>query len=310
MLLMRLGPAGHERDVACVSDPLNDTDDLKYVELPDALMDTDLPLFGDERSRELRDLVRTGVRLGRARRLDGERIGAPIKRPHQILCVGLNYYDHANETAQDVPAEPLIFNKAPNTLVGPRDAVVYPRGATKLDYEVELGVVIGRRCSYLASSEDAHRVIAGFVVVNDISERAFQMERGGQWVKGKSSPTFNPCGPFLVTPEEIEDPQALNIWLRVNGETRQSAQTSSMIHGIFDIVRYVSQFMVLEPGDLINTGTPAGVGMGRDPEEYLKIGDVLELGIDGLGSQRQEVVAEPSQALPSSTPGDSPQRPR
>ncbi len=191
----------------------------------------------------------------------------------------------------DVPAEPIVFNKAPNTVVGPNDDVRIPRGATKPDWEVELGIVIGRRTSYLESTDEARDAIAGWVLVNDVSERAFQLERGGQWVKGKSAETFNPAGPWLVTPDEIEDVNALGMWLDVNGVRRQTGSTSTFIFDPYVVVHYLSQFMVLEPGDLINTGTPPGVGMGFKPPVWLQPGDMMELGIDGLGSQRQQVVA-------------------
>ena len=221
----------------------------------------------------------------------GVRIGAPIARPHQILCIGLNYSDHAAETGQAVPEEPILFTKSPNTLVGPYDDVRIPRGSTKPDWEVELGIVIGRRTSYLDSLEEARDAIAGYVLVNDVSERAFQMERSGQWSKGKSAETFNPTGPWLVTADEIDDVLALGMWLDVNGTRRQTGSTSTMVFDPYVIVHYLSQFMVLEPGDLIDTGTPPGVGMGFDPQVWLAPGDVMELGIDGLGTQRQSVIA-------------------
>jgi 2,4-didehydro-3-deoxy-L-rhamnonate hydrolase len=220
----------------------------------------------------------------------GERVGAPIARPHQILCVGLNYADHAAESGQPVPDEPILFTKSPNTLVGPFDDVRIPRGSTKTDWEVELGIVIGRRTSYLDAPEDARDAIAGFCVVNDVSERHFQLERGGQWVKGKSAETFNPAGPWLVTPDEVGDVMDLRMWLDVNGVRRQDGSTATMIFDPYVVVHYISQFLVLEPGDLINTGTPPGVGMGQDPPVYLQPGDVVELGIDRLGAQRQQVV--------------------
>jgi 2,4-diketo-3-deoxy-L-fuconate hydrolase len=189
-----------------------------------------------------------------------------------------------------VPAEPILFNKSPNTIVGPYDDVRIPRGSTKLDWEVELGVVMGTRTSYLNSVDDAHAAIAGFLVVNDVSERAFQTERGGQWTKGKSAETFNPAGPWLVTPDEIDDVRNLGMWLDVNGIRRQNGSTSTMIFDPYFVVHYLSQFLVLEPGDLINTGTPPGVGMGFDPPIWLQAGDVMELGIEGLGQQRQTVI--------------------
>jgi 2,4-diketo-3-deoxy-L-fuconate hydrolase len=233
------------------------------------------------------------VASGATTTLHGQRVGAPIARPHQIICIGLNYSDHAAETGQAVPDEPLVFNKAPNTLVGPNDTVYIPRGSTKPDWEVELGVVIGKRCRYLADEDEAADAIAGYVLVNDVSERAFQLERGGQWVRGKSAETFNPCGPYLVTPEEVGDVDNLGMWLDVNGGRRQTGSTATMLFGLTHLVHYLSQFMVLEPGDLINTGTPPGVGIGFTPPIWLQPGDVMELGIDNLGTQRQVVAAAP-----------------
>jgi len=215
------------------------------------------------------------------------RFGAPVARPGKIVCVGLNYSDHAAETNTPPPAEPVVFFKASNTLVGPTDTVLIPRLSVKTDYEVELAIVIGKTARYLASPADASAVIAGFAVANDVSEREFQIERGGQWDKGKSCETFNPLGPWLVPAAEISDPQALGLRLWVNGELRQNGNTSNMIFGINHIIWYLSQFMVLEPGDLINTGTPAGVGLGANDFAYLREGDVVELEIDQLGRQRQ-----------------------
>ena len=220
------------------------------------------------------------------------RIGAPIARPSLILCVGLNYVDHANESNMKVPDEPILFTKAPNCLVGPNDNVLIPRGATKVDYEVELGVVIGRKCRYLDSPEQALEHIAGFTITNDVSERAFQIERGGgQWIKGKSCETFNPCGPVLATPDEVDLVKGLDLWLAVNGERRQSGSTHDMIFDVAVLLHDISQFMVLEPGDLVNTGTPPGVAMGMTEPSYLSAGDVMTLGITGLGEQRQELVS-------------------
>jgi 2,4-didehydro-3-deoxy-L-rhamnonate hydrolase len=192
-----------------------------------------------------------------------------------------------------VPAEPIVFSKAPNTLVGPNDDVHIPRGSVSTDWEVELGVVVGARCRYLPDPAAARAAIAGYVVVNDVSERDFQLHRGGQWVKGKSAETFNPCGPWLVTPDEVADVGQLRLWLDVNGVRRQTGSTASMIFDPLFVVHYLSQFLVLEPGDLINTGTPPGVGMGQTPPTYLRPGDVMELGIDQLGHQRQAVIAAP-----------------
>ena len=283
MYLMRIGPRGAEKPVARI-------DDDAYVDLSDVAADFDEAFFGGGGLDRIRPVVAERAAAGQVSRFAGERIGAPIARPHQILCIGLNYRDHAAETGQPVPDEPILFNKSPNTLIGPNDDVRIPRGATKPDWEVELGLVIGRRTSYLDSPDDAREAIAGFVLVNDVSERAFQMERGGQWVKGKSAETFNPAGPWLVTPEEIDDVLALDMWLDVNGVRRQDGTTSTMIFDPFFIVHHVSQFLVLEPGDLINTGTPPGVGMGFKPPVWLQPGDVMELGVEGLGTQRQNVL--------------------
>jgi 2,4-diketo-3-deoxy-L-fuconate hydrolase len=224
--------------------------------------------------------------------VDGQRFGPPIVRPGKIICIGLNFADHAAESGMPAPSEPVVFFKAPNTLVGPNDDVRIPRESNKTDWEVELGVVIGRECRYLESPADAEPNIAGYCISNDVSEREFQLERGGQWVKGKSCETFNPCGPWLVTPEDVMSDR-LGMWLDVNGIAMQRGSTATMIFNVARVVWYLSQFMVLEPGDLINTGTPPGVGMGRKPPQFLQPGDVVELGIDGLGTQRQHLIAAP-----------------
>lgn len=284
MKLMRIGAPGAERPVVRL-------DEQTYVDVSDVVLDYDEAFFGADGLATLRDVVAERVADGRTSTFAGERVGAPFARPHQILCIGLNYSDHAAETGQAVPAEPILFTKSPNTLVGPDDDVRIPRGSTKPDWEVELGIVIGRRTSYLDSVDEARDAIAGYCVVNDVSERAFQMERGGQWCKGKSAETFNPAGPWLVTADEVEDVLDLRLWLDVNGTRRQTGSTSLMIFDPYTVVHHLSQFMVLEPGDLINTGTPPGVGLGFDPPVWLQAGDVIELGISGLGSQRQNVVA-------------------
>jgi 2-keto-4-pentenoate hydratase/2-oxohepta-3-ene-1,7-dioic acid hydratase in catechol pathway len=284
--LMRLGPAGQERPAVVVGDGL-------VVDVSDAVGDFDEAFFGSGGVERLRALTTERAGQGLAEPLGDRRIGAPITRPHQLLCIGLNYSDHAAETGQPVPAEPIVFNKAPNTLVGPNDTVLVPRGSTKTDWEVELGIVIGSRCRYLADEREAAAAIAGYVLVNDVSERAFQLERGGQWVKGKSAETFNPCGPYLVTPDEVGDVLGLRMWLDVNGVRRQDGSTATMLFSPTFLVHYLSQFLVLEPGDLINTGTPPGVGMGAQPPVFLAPGDVMELGVEGLGTQRQVVAAAP-----------------
>jgi len=217
------------------------------------------------------------------------RLGPPIARPSKILCIGLNYRDHAAESAMESPREPVIFMKATTSLVGPNDNVVIPRGAEKLDWEVELAVVIGKTASYV-TKDRALEYVAGYALHNDYSERAFQLERGGQWVKGKSADTFAPLGPFLATRDELPDPGRLALWLKVNGEHRQNGNTANMIFDVPTIVSYVSEFMTLLPGDVISTGTPAGVGLGMKPPQYLKAGDIVDLGIDKLGESRQKVV--------------------
>jgi 2,4-diketo-3-deoxy-L-fuconate hydrolase len=284
MHLMRIGAAGSEKPIARL-------DDEHYVDLSDVVIDFDERFFGSGMLADLPVIVAERQAAGQVIAFAGERVGAPFARPHQILCIGLNYRDHAAETGAEVPTEPILFTKSPNTLIGPNDDVRIPRGSTKPDWEVELGIVIGRRASYLESVDDAREAIAGFCVVNDVSERAFQIERGGQWSKGKSAETFNPAGPWLVTPDEISDVLDLDMRLDVSGVRRQTGSTSTMVFDPYFIVHYLSQFMVLEPGDLINTGTPPGVGMGLTPPVWLQPGDVMELEISGLGVQRQTVVA-------------------
>ncbi|MEJ8308328.1 fumarylacetoacetate hydrolase family protein [Agrobacterium larrymoorei] len=219
-----------------------------------------------------------------------ERIGSCVPRPGKFICVGLNYADHAKETGKAPPDEPILFMKATSAVVGPNDDVEIPRGSQKADWEVELGVVIGTRAKYV-SKADALNHVAGYCVVNDVSERAFQSERGGQWTKGKSHDTFGPTGPWLVTRDEVADPQNLALWLDVDGVRRQTGNTNTMIFGVAHLVSYISQFMTLEPGDVIATGTPPGVGMGIKPDPvFLKTGQVMTLGIEGLGEQRQQTV--------------------
>ncbi len=218
------------------------------------------------------------------------RWAAPIQRPSKIVCIGLNYRGHARETGAAIPAEPIVFLKATSALVGPNDDLLLPRGSEKTDWEVELAVVIGRRASYVSEARALEHV-AGYALHNDYSERGFQLERGGQWVKGKSCDSFAPLGPFLATRDEVGDVQALSLWLDVNGARVQDGHTSDMIFGVAFLVSYVSQFMTLLPGDVLSTGTPAGVGLGFKPPRYLRPGDVCELGIEGLGTQRQRARA-------------------
>ncbi len=218
------------------------------------------------------------------------RLGAPIFRPSKIICIGLNYSDHAKESGMTLPTEPIIFFKSTTAVCGPNDQVIIPKNSEKTDWEVEMAVVIGKKASYVEEAE-AMNYVAGYLLHNDISERAFQLERQGQWVKGKSADTFAPLGPFLGTTDEIPDPHSLNVWLKVNGERLQNSNTSNLVFKIPQLVSYISQFMTLLPGDVISTGTPAGVGLGLNPPRYLKPGDVMELGIDGLGVQRQVAIA-------------------
>ena len=218
------------------------------------------------------------------------RLGACVARPGNFIAVGLNYADHAAETGAPIPKEPILFNKAANCIIGPYDDVMIPKNSIKTDWEVELAIVIGKRASYVAEA-DAMAHVAGFCICNDVSERAFQTERGGQWMKGKSAPTFGPLGPWLVTPDEIADVQKLDLWLNVNGERMQKGSTATMIFSVVQLVSYISQFMALDAGDVITTGTPPGVGLAMKPPRFLKPGDTMSLGIDGLGSQAQAVVA-------------------
>ena len=239
------------------------------------------------------DRIRAAVDGGELPVLDTEglRVGAPLGRPGKVVCIGLNYHDHAAETGATLPSEPVMFLKAPDTVVGPYDDVLIPRRSVKTDWEVELAVVIGRKARYLESEAEALACVGGYAVVNDVSEREFQIEREGQWDKGKNCETFNPLGPWLVTADEVPDPQNLGLRLWVNGEQKQNGTTKNMKFGVAEIVRYLSQFVVLHPGDVINTGTPAGVALGQpEPKPYLRAGDVVELEIDGLGRARQRLV--------------------
>ncbi|MFF4196217.1 fumarylacetoacetate hydrolase family protein [Nonomuraea sp. NPDC001831] len=278
MKLLRVGPVGQERPV--VMDASGTLRDIGEPEIDGAF----LASGGVAR-------VRDALERGDLPVVDaaGLRVGAPIARPGKVVCIGLNYRDHAAESGAEPPAEPVVFMKAANTVIGPYDEVLVPRGSVKTDWEVELAVVIGRRARYLDSRDEALDVIAGYAISNDVSEREFQLERGGQWDKGKSCETFNPLGPWLVTADEVGDPQSLGLRLWVNGEPRQDGGTKDMIFDVAEIVRYLSRFMVLEPGDVINTGTPAGVAMGMPGQPYLRAGDVMELEIDGLGRQWQTV---------------------
>ncbi|QFQ97675.1 fumarylacetoacetate hydrolase family protein [Streptomyces phaeolivaceus] len=281
MKLLRVGAAGAERPA------LLDADGV-LRDLSGIVPDIDGALLSDEAAL---GRVREAAESGELPVLDpaGLRTGPPLARIGKIVCIGLNYHDHARETGAEPPSEPVIFFKAADTVVGPHDTVLVPRGSTKTDWEVELAVVIGRTARYVESREAALEHVAGYAVSHDVSEREFQLERGGTWDKGKNCETFNPLGPWLVTADEIPDPQKLGLRLWVNGESKQDGTTGEQIFGVSEVVRYVSQFMTLYPGDVINTGTPAGVALGEpEPKPFLRAGDVVELEIDGLGRQRQE----------------------
>jgi 2-keto-4-pentenoate hydratase/2-oxohepta-3-ene-1,7-dioic acid hydratase in catechol pathway len=277
--LLRAGAAGAERPA------LLDRDGV-LRDLSALVPDIDGSLLADDAALAR---IREAEADGTLPALDASlRVAPPLGRIGKIVCIGLNYHDHATETGADIPAEPIIFMKAPDTVVGPEDTVLVPRGSEKTDWEVELAVVIGRELRYAASADEALAAVAGYAIAHDVSERAFQIERGGQWDKGKNCETFNPLGPWLVTADEVPDPQALGLRLWVNGERKQNGSTADQIFPVAEVVRYLSQFMTLYPGDVINTGTPAGVALGQpDPKPYLRVGDVVELEIDGLGRQRQ-----------------------
>ncbi len=221
----------------------------------------------------------------------GTRLGACVAGTGKFICIGLNYADHAAESGMAVPPEPVIFMKATSAICGPNDPIIMPRSSEKTDWEVELGVIIGTKAKYVTKSE-ALTHVAGYCVINDVSERAFQIERAGQWTKGKSCDNFGQLGPWLVTQDEVTDPQDLKMWLTVNDQTMQNGSTKTMVYGVAHVVSYLSQFMTLHPGDVISTGTPPGVGMGMKPPRYLEVGDVVALGIEGLGQQRQDVIAD------------------
>ena len=282
MKLLRCGPPGLET-------PCVELGDGTRIDVSACVRDFDEAFFSADGLFELRRWVEGHG--ARASKVDpSTRIGPPITRPSKIVCIGLNFRDHAAESGMPLPGEPVIFFKSTTALSGPNDDVRIPRGGTKVDWEVELAVVIGQRASYV-STERALDHVAGYVLHNDYSERSFQLERGGQWVKGKSADTFAPLGPFVATLDEIADMRRLEMWLTVNGERRQDSTTANMLFDVPTLVSYISQFMTLLPGDLISTGTPAGVGLGMKPEpRYLQAGDVVELGITGLGTQRQSII--------------------
>jgi 2,4-didehydro-3-deoxy-L-rhamnonate hydrolase len=283
MRLIRFGAEKRERPGILFEDG-------KRRDLSAHFPDWDRVFFESGGIRKLRFLLRSTSLTAFPEISERERWGAPIARPGKVVCIGLNYSDHAAESGMPIPREPVVFLKGANTVVGPYDDILIPRGSLKTDWEIELGVVIGRSARYLAGSQEASECIAGYCISHDVSEREFQMERGGQWTKGKSCDTFNPLGPWLSTCEEVENPQALGMTLRVNGTIRQRGSTATMIFGVAEIIRYLSQFMTLEPGDLLTTGTPSGVGLGMKPPQYLSAGDIVQLEIEDLGMQRQTCV--------------------
>ncbi|MGD9536582.1 MAG: fumarylacetoacetate hydrolase family protein [Alphaproteobacteria bacterium] len=283
MKLMRVGEPGAEK-------PAVRLDDGKVIDVSSAVKAFDGAFLAGGGIDSLRQRVAKDAGAFPAVDTAKQRIGAPIARPGNIIAIGLNYADHAREAGMEIPKEPIVFTKAPSSYCGPNDTVLIPRTSQKTDWEVELGIVIGKPASYLADEAAAARAIAGYTIVNDVSERAFQLERGPTWIKGKSARTFCPTGPWLVSADEVPDPQNLDMTLKVNGEVAQRGNTKTMIFGCHHLVWYLSQFMDLEPGDLIATGTPPGVGMGMKPPRFLKPGDVMELEIAGLGTQRQKLA--------------------
>lgn len=282
MKLIRFGPLDAEKPGLIL--PSGD-----WIDASKAVNDYDENFFAGDGLARLANWVRDHA-ADAPRVSQAIRLGSCVRRPSKIICIGLNFIDHARESKMEPPKEPIIFFKSTSSLVGPNDPLIIPKGSKKTDWEVELGVVIGHKASHV-SEEDALKHVAGYVLHNDYSEREFQLERGGQWVKGKSCDTFAPLGPYLATPDELGDVHKLGMWLKVNGETKQNGNTSNMIFKVPFLVSYLSRFMTLLPGDVISTGTPAGVGLGFNPPQYLKPGDVVELGIDGLGSSRQEAIA-------------------
>jgi len=258
------------------------------LDLSDFFEDWNASFFENDGLEKLREVLSSGHKFKSVPA--NVRWGSCVARPHKVICIGLNYSDHAEESGMKIPEEPIIFMKATNTIIGPYDHVYIPKNSIKTDWEVELGVIIGKEASYIESPQDAKNYIAGYCISHDVSERAFQLERGGQWTKGKSCRSFNPLGPYMSTTEEIPSVNQLEMELKVNNVIMQHGNTNKMIFNVDYIIWYLSQFMVLEPGDIISTGTPPGVGMGKNPSLYLKHGDVVELKIEGLGNQKQTFI--------------------
>jgi 2,4-diketo-3-deoxy-L-fuconate hydrolase len=282
MKLIRFGEAGKEK-------PGVITAAGKRIDVSAFVQDYDEAFFAGDGLSKLEEWLEQNIDSAPGVS-DSDRLGAPIHKPGKIICIGLNYSDHARESNMEVPKEPIIFFKASSAVCGPNDNIIIPKGSEKTDWEVELAVVIGKKASYV-SEADALNYVAGYMLHNDYSERAFQLERSGQWVKGKSCDTFAPLGPFMATRDEIKDVNNLRLWLKVNDKMMQDGSTANLVFGIPFLVSYLSQFMSLLPGDVISTGTPAGVGLGFKPPVYLKAGDRVELGIEGLGSASQQLVA-------------------
>jgi 2,4-didehydro-3-deoxy-L-rhamnonate hydrolase len=280
MKVIRFGEAGNERPGIIIND--------NWFDVSDYIDEYDEEFFENDGIKLLKKLISEAEFKPVSK---DTRLGPPVARPSKIICIGLNYSDHAKESNMQLPAEPVVFFKATSAIVGPNDDLVIPKNSKKTDWEVEFAIVIGKKASYVEEA-DALNYVAGYMLHNDYSEREFQLERSGQWVKGKSSDTFAPLGPFLATQDEIADVNNLRLWLTLNGKMMQDGNTKNLVFNIPHLVSYLSQFMSLLPGDIISTGTPAGVGLGQKPEPlYLKAGDVIELGIDGLGSSRQTAVA-------------------
>lgn len=278
MRLLRVGEPGDESPAVL-------SDGIAY-DVSSVVSDFDGAFWESGGVEEIQLALRSGAERLPEVDLMSNRIGAPVTKPSKVVCIGMNYLDHIREAGAEIPTEPVIFMKAPNTVIGPYDDVIIPPGSLKTDYEVELAVIIGQECRYLSDERAGLEAVGGFAISNDVSEREYQIERGGQWVKGKSSETFNPLGPYLVTPDEIDSFDALDLELKVNGEVRQRSNTREMLFSVAHIVWYLSQFMVLEAGDLINTGTPPGVALGMKNPGYLVPSDVIEVSIAGLGYQR------------------------
>ncbi|HXS56379.1 MAG TPA: fumarylacetoacetate hydrolase family protein [Hanamia sp.] len=279
MKLIRVGAPGQEKPAIIINE--------EWYDVSSFVKDYDEDFFANDGISQLEKILRENKLPGIE---SGGRLGCPVSRPSKVICIGLNYAKHAKETNAAVPTEPILFFKATTSVSGPDDDIMIPRDSVKTDWEVELAVVIGKRASYVEEAE-AMDYVAGYCLHNDVSERAFQLERGGQWVKGKSCDTFAPLGPWLATKDEINDVHNLRLWLTVNGKKMQDGNTDDLIFNIPQLVSYISRFMTLLPGDIISTGTPHGVAMGMNPPLYLKPGDVVELGADGLGTQKQKVIA-------------------